>query len=81
MAEKEQAECGSVTIGELAGAVWPKGSFTESDLWQREWFYITEPRGSKWVAAHAFRSCPPIQLASWINKGLDWGLIDEVQTL
>ena len=42
---------------------------------------ITEPRGTKWVATHAFRSGPPLQLASWINKGLDWGLTDEVQML
>ena len=28
-----------------------------------------------------FESGPPLQLASWINKGLDWGSIDEVQTL
>ena len=26
-------------------------------------------------------SGPPLQLASWINKGLDWGSVDEVQTL
>ena len=29
----------------------------------------------------AFRPGPPIQLASWINKGLDWGSVNEVQTL
>ena len=29
----------------------------------------------------AFRSGPLLQLASWINKGLDWGSIDEVRTL
>lgn len=40
-----------------------------------------EPRGKKWAATPAFRSGPPLQLASWINKGLDWGSIDEVQTL
>ena len=38
-----------------------------------EWFYITAPRSAKWVAAPAFRSGPPPQLASWVNKGLDWG--------
>ena len=78
----KQAECGSVTIGKLAVAVWLKGCFTESsDLWQREWFYITEPRGTKWAATPAFRSGPAIQLASWVNKGVDWGSINEVQTL
>ena len=29
----------------------------------------------------AFCSGPPLQLASWINKGLDWGSVDEVHTL
>ena len=46
-----------------------------------EWFYITEPRGTKWSTTPAFRSGPPPQLASWINKGLDWGSTDDVQTL
>ena len=40
-----------------------------------------EPRGTKWVASPTFRSSPPPQLASWINKGLDWGSLDEVQIL
>ena len=72
MAEEEQAECGSVIIGKLASAVWFEGSFAKSsDLWQQGWFYITEPRGSKWAATPAFRPGPSIQLASWINKGLD----------
>ena len=67
---------------QVPNAFCPKGSFTEvSDLWQREWFYITEPRGTKWAATAAFRPGPPLQLASWINKGLDWGSIDEVQML
>ncbi len=65
-----------------ADAPWPKGSFPEtSDLWQREWFYITAPRSTKWVAAPAFRSGPPPQLASWVNKGLDWGPVNDVPTL
>ena len=53
--EGRQAECGGATVSKLINAPWLKGSFTESsDLWQREWFYITEPRGSKWAAAPAF---------------------------
>ena len=77
-----QAESGGATVSKFTNALWPKGSFTEtSNLWQREWFYVTEPRGTKWAAIPAFRSGPPLQLASWINKGLDWGSIDEVQTL
>ena len=51
----EQAECGGAMMSKLANTPWPKGSFTEtSDLCQREWFYITEPRGTKWAATHAF---------------------------
>ena len=57
-------------MSKLANTIWPKGTFTEtSNSWQQEWFYITEPRDTKWAAA------------SWINKGLDWGSTDEVQTL
>ena len=53
--EGEQAECGGATVSKLASAVWLKGSFAKSsDLWQQGWFYITEPRGSKWAAAPAF---------------------------
>ena len=76
------AECGGATVSKLADIAWPKGSFTEtSDIWQREWFYIMEPRGTKWAASPAFRSGPLPQLASWINKGLDWGSLNEVQIL
>lgn len=69
-------------VSKLANTIWPKGTFMEaSNLWQQEWFYITEPRGTKWAATPVFRSGPPLRLASWINKGLDWGSTDEVQTL
>ena len=82
MTDGKRAECGSATIGKLAGAVWFEGSFAESfGMWQQGWFYINEPRGSKWAATPTFRPGPPIQLASWINKGLDWGSVNEVQTL
>ena len=82
MAEEKQAECGSITISKLASAVWFEGSFAESsDLWQQGWFTISKPRGSRWAATPTFRPGPPIQLASWINKGLDWGSVNEVQTL
>ena len=76
------AECGGAIISKNAEAPWPEGSFPEvSDLWQRRWFYITAPRGTKWAAAPAFRSGPPPQLASWVNEGLDWGLANDVLTL
>ena len=82
MVEGQYAACGGALISKIAGAPWPKGSFPEvSRLWQREWFYITVPRGTKWAAAPAFRPGPPPQLASWVNKGLDWGPVNDVSTL
>ena len=50
-------------------------------MWPQEWFYITAPRGTKWVAPPAFRSSPPPRLASWVNKGLDWGPSKDVPLL
>ena len=53
--EEEQAECGSVIIGKLAGVVWPEGSFAKSsDLYQQGWFYVNKPWSSKWAATPAF---------------------------
>ena len=60
--------CGGAAVSKLTNTPWPKGT-------------VAEPHGTKWAATPAFRSGPPLQLASWINKGLDWGSIDEVQTL
>ena len=72
MIEGRQAECGGALISKIADAPCPEGSIPEvSRLWQREWFYITAPWGTKWVAAPAFRPGPPPQLASLVNKGLD----------
>mgnify|MGYP006267466429 FL=1 len=59
MIEGRHAECGGAVISKSVGAPWPEGSFQEvSSLWQREWFYITAPRGTKWVAPPIFRSGP-----------------------
>ena len=82
MIEGRHTECGGAVISKSAEAPWPEGSFPGvSSLWQREWFYITAPRSSKWVAALAFRSGPPPQLTSWINKGLKWGPVNDVPIL
>src|SRR3990170_2333820 len=71
-------DCGGAMVSKLPKVTWPKGAFVETvKIWQQEWFYITEPRGTKWAAAPAFRSGPPLWLASWTNKGLDWGSSDE----
>ena len=48
--EGKQAECGGAMVSKLTNALWLKESFTESsNLWRREWFYITEPCGTKWA--------------------------------
>ena len=52
-----------------------------SDLWQREWFHITAPQGTKRAAAPTFRLGPPPQLVSWANVGPDWGPANDVPTL
>ena len=82
MIKGRHAECGGAVISKDADAPWPEGSFQEElGLWQREWFYITAPRSTKWVALPAFRSGPPPRLASWVNRGLDWGLPNDVPLL
>ena len=82
MIKGQQAECGGAVISKNANAPWPEGSFQEElSLWKQEWFYITAPRGTKWVAPPAFRSGPPPRLASWVNKGLDWGPSKDVPLL
>src|SRR3954471_10779352 len=75
-------ECGGAVISKSADTPWPEGSFQEvSSLWQQEWFYVTAPMGTKWVAPPAFRSCHPPRLASWINKGQYWGPVKDVPIL
>ena len=69
-------------ISKGTDAPWTKGSFVEtSDLWQRVWYYITAPRGTKRVVSPVFRLGPPPQLASWVNKGLYWGAVNDLPTL
>ena len=82
MIKGRHAECGGAVISKNADAPWPEGSFQEElGLWQREWFYITAPWSAKWVAPPAFRSGLPPRLASWVNKGFDWGLSKDVPLL
>ena len=82
MIEGQHADCEGAIISKMADAPWPEGSFQEEfGLWQRDWFYITAPRGTTWVAPPAFRSGPPPRLASWVNKGLNWGPSKDVPLL
>ena len=76
------ATCGVRRRYRNADAPWPEGSFPEvSDVWQRRWFYVTAPRGTKWVAAPEFRSGPPSQLASWTDVGRNYGPASDVPEL
>ena len=61
----QHADCGGAMVSKLLNVIWPKGAFVETvKVWQQEWFYITEPRDTKWAAAPEFRSGPPMRLAS-----------------
>ena len=80
--DREHADYGGAMVSKLPNVTWPKGAFVETvKIWQQEWFYITEPRGATWAATLEFKSGPPMRLASWINKGLDWWLANNVTML
>ena len=62
--------------------IWLEGSFVETIKgWQSAWFYITEPRDTKWAAAPKFRSGFPTRFTSWKEKGLSWGSSVELDGL
>ena len=68
--------------GKIANVLWLEGSFVETlKGWQSGWFYITEPRDPKWIAAPQFRSGPPTRLTSWKETDLSWGDKEEVTGL
>ena len=42
------ADCGGAMVSKLPKVKWPEGTFMETiKVWQREWFYITEPRAEE----------------------------------
>ena len=49
--------------------------------WQKQWFYITEPRGATWTTAAAFNSGAPVRLTPWVEKSLNWCSSDELIAL
>ena len=49
--------------------------------WQKQWFYITEPRGATWAAATAFNSGATVRLTSWVEKSPNWCSLDELIAL
>lgn len=77
-----QADCGGAMISKLARVKWSASTFIDTIMvWQKEWFYITEPRDTAWTAAPEFRSGPPMRLTSWTKKDLNWGSTDKVKKL
>jgi hypothetical protein len=78
----EHADCGGAMISKLTRVQWPDDHFVDTiRMWQKEWFYITEPREAAWGAAPAFRSGPPTRLASWTTKSPDWGCVAHMKAL
>ena len=48
-------------VSKLSNVSWPKGTFVDTvKEWQKQWFYITEPRGTTWAAIAEFRSGAPM---------------------
>ena len=69
-------------VSKLTRVEWPVGTFIDTvKVWQREWFYITEPCDAAWAAAREFISGPPMRLTSWAKKSPDWGPSEEVEML
>ena len=69
-------------VGKMPNVTWLEGSYVETIKgWQSGWFYITEPRDSKWAAAPEFQSGFPTRLTSWKETGLSWGNSEEVTGL
>ena len=69
-------------VGKMPNVTWLEGSFVETVKgWQSGWFYITEPRDANWVATSEFRSSVPMRLTSWQEKGVAWGLMEELTEL
>ena len=75
----EHAECGGAMVSKMPNVTWPTGTFVEAvKEWQKQWFYITKPRGTTWAAAAEFRSGAPMRLTSWVEKSPDWCSPDEL---
>ena len=69
-------------VSKIHSIKWLEGKFIDTiKVWQKEWFYIIEPRGAGWAVAPAFRSGPPTRLASWTTKALDWGCVAHTKSL
>ena len=60
----QHAECGGAMVSKLSNLSWPKGTTSQNlaapQEWQKQWFYITEPRGTTWAAVAEFNSGAPM---------------------
>ena len=78
----KHAECGGAMVSKLSNVSWPKGTFVDTiKEWQKQWFYIIEPRGTTWATAAEFHSDAPMRLTSWVEKSPDWGSPNELVAL
>ena len=69
-------------VSKLANVSWPKGTFVESvKEWQKQWFYVAEPRDATWAAVAEFNSGAPMRLTSWVEKSPNWCSSDELTAL
>ena len=65
-------EAFDVILSKLDNVTSPQGAFVETVKgWQKERFYVTEPREGTWAATPKFKSGPPMRLTSCVKKGLD----------
>ena len=48
---------------------------------RKQWFYITEPRGTNWAVAAEFNPGAPMRLTSWVEKSPNWCSPDESTAL
>ena len=61
----QHAECGGAIVSKMPNVTCPTSTFVETvKEWQKQWFYITEPRGATWAAAPEFKAGAPMRLTS-----------------
>ena len=54
-------------VSKLTNVSWTEGTFVETvKEWQKQWFYIIEPRGATWAATPEFEAGAPMWLTSSI---------------
>ena len=65
----QHVECGGAMVSKPSNVSWPKRTFVETvKEWHKQWFYITEPRGTNCATAAEFNPGAPMRLTSWVEK-------------